>query len=280
MIIYLIVCTSIQKIIIEYVVSLQKNIKNSKLIIYPDNEINSIDMNNIYIFFGLVAYVHYHITYSKNIYYVNLEQLTMDGSHSQYNFLQKVIDIYKNKNINLLDYSEGNISILKKHNIQSLYLPYQVNYDEIYNYEKIYTFAMCCSCNARIKYIYNNIKHKYTNCNLIGDPQLWGKTRDNILFKSKILANIHHREFDYNILEEIRITRCILNKIIVISEYSLEYEKYPLKKYVIFVDYNNMINKIIDVIDNYEKYYNELYNNFDIDIIDNQLKEYLKFLHI
>lgn len=278
MIIYLIICTSIQKIIIEYVVSLQKNIKNSKLIIYPDNEINSIDINNIYIFFGL-AYVNYPITYSKNIYYVNLEQLTMDGSHSQYNFLQKVIDIYKNKNINLLDYSEGNISILKNYNIQSLYLPYQVNYDEIYNYEKIYTFAMCCSCNARIKYIYNNINNKYTNCNLIGDPQLWGETRDNILFKSKILANIHHREFDYNILEEIRITRCILNKIIVISEYSLEYEKYPLKKYVIFVDYNNMINKIIDVIDNYEKYYNELYNNFDIDIIDNQLKEYLKFLH-
>ena len=249
MIIYLIICTSIQKIIIEYVVSLQKNIKNSKLIIYPDNEINSIDINNIYIFFGL-AYVNYPITYSKNIYYVNLEQLTMDGSHSQYNFLQKVIDIYKNKNINLLDYSEGNISILKNYNIQSLYLPYQVNYDEI-----------------------------YTNCNLIGDPQLWGETRDNILFKSKILANIHHREFDYNILEEIRITRCILNKIIIISEYSLEYEKYPLKKYVIFVDYNDMTNKIIDVIDNYEKYYNELYNNFDIDIIDNQLKEYLKFLH-
>jgi hypothetical protein len=279
MIIYIIICKNIQKIIIEYAISLQKNIKNSKIILYPDNEVNIINPNNIYIFFGL-AYVNYPITYAKNIYYVNLEQLTIDGSHSQYNFLQPIIDIYKNKNINLLDYSEGNISILKNYNIQSLYLPYQVNYDEIYNYEKIYTFAICCALNVRKQHIYDNIQNKYTNCYLIGNPPLWGETRDNILFKSKVLANIHHREYDYNILEEIRITRCILNKIIIISEYSLEYEKYPLKNYVIFVDYHNMINKIIDVIDNYEKYYNELYNNFDINIIDNQLKEYLKFLNV
>ena len=271
MVIYLIINNNIYNIIIEYCTSLHKKISNSK-IIYID-EFNECNSKNIYIFFGL-HYVNYPIINSPNIYYINLEQLTMDGSHSKYNMLENVI----NKTINLLDYSQGNINILTKYNIQSKYIPYQVNFDEVLNYTKIYDICMCCSYNERIGYIYNAFITNNSHC--IGNPSLWGKDRDDILFRSKILINIHHREKDYNILEEIRITRCILNKIIVISEYSLDYEKYPLSKYIIYSNYDNIISKVSDVLSNYDSYYNDCYKDFNINEIDDILSKYIyDFIH-
>lgn len=276
--IFFILSNDLIKIIIEYCVSLHKKIYNSKIIYFPDDEINTININDKYIFFGL-HYVNYPIINKPNVYYINLEQLTINGKFSQYNMLDPLLNIIqKNNEIKICDYSQANISILKNYNFNSLYLPYQVNYDEIFNYEKIYNFAVCCSYNTRIQFIYNQIFEKYDNCNSIGKPIKWGTERDNILFKTKVLANIHHREYDYNILEEIRITRCILNKVIVISEYSLEYENYPLSKYVIFIDYDNLVDKILDVINNYNIYYDKIYNNFDINQIDDELKKYLNNL--
>jgi hypothetical protein len=276
--IFLILSNDLIKIIIEYCISLHKKIKDSKIIYFPNDELNTINTNDKYIFFGL-HYVKYPIINKPNIYYINLEQLTMNGKFSQYNMLDPLLNIIrKNNEINICDYSQANISILKNYNFNSLYLPYQVNYDEIFNYEKIYNFAVCCSLNTRIQFIYNQICLKYDNCNSIGNPIKWGIERDNILFKTKVLANIHHREFDYNILEEIRITRCILNKVIVISEYSLEYEKYPLSKYIIFIDYDNLVDKIQDIINNYDIYYNKIYNDFDLNKLDDELKKYINYL--
>ena len=50
-------------------------------------------------------------------------------------------------------------------------------------------------------------------------------------------------------------------------------------KYVIFVDYDNMIEKINDVLNNYEEFYNKIYNDFNILSIDNLLKSYLDFFN-
>jgi hypothetical protein len=284
MIIYLILHNNIKNFCIEYCKSLHKNIKNSKIIYYPDNEINNINENNInennlYIYFGMY-YVNYTTINKENIYFINLEQLTINGKNTIYDILSPTLNIIKSYDkVKILDYSQANISILNNYNINSLYLPYQVNYDEIFNYDKIYNFAVCCALNSRIQYIYNIISSKYINCNFIGNPIKWGEERDDILFKTKVLANVHHREFDYNILEEIRITRCILNKIIVVSEYSVEWEKYPLAKYVIFIDYNNMVEKIQDVLNNYDEYFNKIYNDFDINTIDILLKKYLDYFN-
>lgn len=263
---FILIDKNIHKYAIEYCESICKKINNCVLIIYPDEFNESLHNNNdIYIFFGLHC-TKYPIINKKNVYYVNLEQLTR----------KEMLKIVLNeKQLNLCDYSLGNISILQKHNINSIYLPYQVNYSEIFNYEKIYNFSVCCSWNPRINSVFDAISLKYKDCFSIGKPRLWGKERDNILFKTKVLANVHHREFHYNVLEEIRITRCILNKVIVVSEYSVEWEKYPLSKYVIFVDYKNMIEKIFEVLENYDDYYFKIYNDFDIKEIDLNLSNYI-----
>jgi len=275
--IIIIISENLKYVIIEYCTSLQKKLTNSEIVYYPSNNIENNE-NNKYIYIGL-HYCNYNYLNKQNVYFINIEQLTMNGKNSSVNLLEPVINFMNTNNcIHLCDYSEGNISILNQYNIKSMYVPYQVNNDEIFNYEKIYNFAVCCSWNSRIEFIYNQITTKYDLCNSIGNPTRYGDDRDNILFRTKVLANIHHREFDYNILEEIRITRCILNKVIVVSEYSVEYKKYPLAKYVIFTDYNNMAEKIDDVIKNYDIYHEKIYNNFNIDEINDELMKYLEFL--
>ena len=123
--------------------------------------------------------------------------------------------------------------------------------------------------------IYNKINENIKNSYSIGHPILYGKERDDILFRSKILVNIHHREKDYFILEEIRIIRCILNKVIVISENSLDHINFILYKYIIFVDYDKLVEKTMDVLINYDNYYNKIFKDFDINEIDNLLSNRL-----
>jgi hypothetical protein len=276
---YFIVYADIKKVIIEYCNSIMKKITNSKLIDFPSEEFFKLTPadfeKNKFIFFG-IHYTNYPKIYSHNIYYINLEQLTMNGKNTFRNMLSPLLNfcniftVYK-----LFDYSEGNIAILEENNIKSNYLPYQVNYDEIYNYEKTKDFVICCTWNERIAKIYYEIATKNQNCFSIGNPILWGEQRDEILFRSKVLANVHYMQKDYNILEEIRITRCILNKVIVVSEYAHKYEKYPLKDFVVFVNYDEMINKIQEILNNYEEYHNNFFKNFDLEKIDAELKTFI-----
>jgi hypothetical protein len=259
----------IYKLVFEYIKSIKNKIYNSKIIIYEEKDHLLIDSKAIYIFVGIM-FVDYIIINESNIYYINIEQLTIP-SRLVYGLN------FKNKKCKLLDYSQTNCNILKKHNIQSLYLPYQVNLEEVFNYNKKYDFVICCSWNEKIENIYAPLSKKFPNSYSIGKPALYGNTRDNILLRSKVLVNIHNAK-DYLILEEIRITRCILNKVIVISEKSLEEQNYPLINYVITCDYDNLVNKATEVLNNYDHYYKLIYGNFDINKINNKLESYINYI--
>lgn len=58
---------------------------------------------------------------------------------------------------------------------------------------------------------------------------------------------------------------------IVISDIKEDIENHYLSKYMIFVDYNDIVNKVIDVLNNYETYYNKLFSEFDFKEIENTL---------
>jgi hypothetical protein len=95
--------------------------------------------------------------------------------------------------------------------------------------------------------------------------------RDNLLFRYKILLNIHYNE-TYNIFEQMRCNRCIFNKVIVITQKSINND-FELKEYIIESEYDNLVDTTINVINNYKYYYDKLFSNFDIDKIS---KNYLK----
>lgn len=272
---YLIITSGLKKIVIEYVRSLA-NLVQGTIIETPGDTIPEYSILDRFIYFG-AAYANYTLRNESNIFLVNLEQLTIDGTHSQYNFLTPLLNIHARcPRITVCDYSNANCIILKKHGILSRYLPYQVNRDEIHMYEKTLDYVLCCSFNSRTNHIYSSIVSSFDKHMFIGNPPKWGRERDNILFRSKILINVHHREHDYNILEEIRITRCILNKVIVISEYSEHYATYPLSNYIIFGKYDDLATIVTHTLNNYNEIYSNLYKEFDINSIDTLLNTYIE----
>lgn len=200
----------------------------------------------------------------KNCFIINFEQLTRK---SKLYHIKQFVGV-----INIIDYSVANINLL---NNKVCYLPYQPNFKEIYNYDKINHIAMIDNLSPRRYHIVENIR-KFLPIDIIGD---FGLERDNKLFKYKILVNVHYAD-DYIIFEQLRCTRCILNKIIVITEKSL-FDNYELSPYMIEVDYNNITKTVINVFTNYEKYYKRLFSNFNIDKINKIYeKNYTKFLNI
>jgi hypothetical protein len=275
---YFIIYNRIQPYITEYIVSISNKISYSKIIIFPDEPIPQIESDDVYVFVG-IHYVMYPLIDLPNVYYINLEQMTIDGSNSPKNLLGDLLDFKFNSSyLNLLDYSAGNVSILDQNYIESQYIPYQVNYEEIFDHEKELDFVLCCTVNERKLKIYNQLNLPYPKSKFIGNPPIWGSARDEILFRSKILVNIHHTEKDYDLVEEIRITRCILNKIIVISEPAKYSEKYPLNSYIIYETYDLIVDKVKHVLENYDFYYGKIYGDLDIEIINANLKSYLQVL--
>ena len=99
------------------------------------------------------------------------------------------------------------------------------------------------------------------------------KERDLRLFQYKILLNIHF-DSTYKVFEEIRCNRCIFHKMLVISETSIYEEYNPLLKHMIVTPYDNFVEKVKDVLRNYERYYDECFKEYDENKINLFYKQY------
>lgn len=218
---------------------------------------NNFDGNNIFIFVQSLPDVFLEFEQWHSFFYVlNTEQNTRNNG-----FLQSIIDLPNE--IQIIDYSKENIKYLNDNNIikSTIYIPYQVNTNEIFNLEKTYDIAMIGLKSERRQYIFDEIELQKD----INEIKGFGISRDVILMKHKILVNVHYDD-DYNIFEQFRCNRCILNKMIVITETS-DLSEYELKDYLIMCDYDEIVEKTIEVINNYEYYYNNLFADFDVEKI-------------
>lgn len=218
---------------------------------------NNFDRNNIFIFIQTLPDILLHQEQWHSFFYVlNTEQNTRNNI-----FLQYIIDLPNE--IQIIDYSKENIKYLNDNNIikSIIYIPYQVNSNEILNFNKTYNIAMIGLKSERRQYIFDEIESQ----NKINEINGFGTIRDVILMKHKILINVHYGN-DYKIFEQFRCNRCILNKMIVITETS-DLSEYELKDYLIICDYDEIVEKTIEVINNYEYYYNKLFADFDVEKI-------------
>ena len=236
--------SSIYHYVTEYLESLRVNIKNSIAIRYHDN-LDVSDVDNTYIFLHDPPQNYLD---HKNVYVLNTEQLTR---------IDQFVRVM-NCRFKLCDYSKGNIQLVEKSLVH--YLPYQYNENEIKNIEKTkdVIFTGCLS-----KYR-DEILQKIPNINIIHSG--FGDERDAVLFSHKILVNIHFSP-DYNIHEQIRTTRCIFNKMIVITEKSLDDEHNIMKDFMIITDRENIPTMVQDVLNDYEMYYNKLFAKSFDDVI-------------
>jgi hypothetical protein len=157
----------------------------------------------------------------------------------------------------ILDYSLENIKV-NTISLPKYYFPYQYNPNEVHNYEK--TKDVCfvgLNENSRR----GNILAQIPNITVL--ENVYGKSRDKILFRHKILVNIHYANV-FSIHEQIRTTRCVFNKMIVITEPSSDDSLVPLRDFMIIVPYEMIPKTVQFVLENYESVYTRLFcKSFD-----------------
>ena len=206
----------------DYVRSLIYKLKENNIsykvftnLTYDDSFFNNSKKNIIYIIIHGTDLLNIsNITKNKIInktYIINTEQLTKQ--HELVRILK-----YVNEGFKIIDYSIGNIRILdKNYSLDNIiYIPYQVNYEEIYNNK--YRPKDICSItpfsSANRKKIF--MAAKSTKLFKLTPIYGYGPTRDYQILKHKILLNIHYNE-NYRTFESIRCDRLIFNKTIILS---------------------------------------------------------------
>ena len=241
----------------DYINSFINKIPNSKLILYKTtNEIPEYNKNSKFVFIQTIpdSILNNFIEENKNVYLINTEQLTNQPDIEKINKLPKFIKI--------IDYSIGNLKYYNNFIYHPKFIEYQINMKEIYNFPKTNNICIMYGLSPYRKKIIDEIRAKNYQVDEISG---WGQERDKKLFTYKILINISQTN-NHKIMEPLRCNRCIFNKMIVISEKKEDEKYYSLKNYVIFEDYENLANKVIEVYNNYEFYYNKLgLNNLDLE---------------
>lgn len=244
----------VYKYVVEYIDSIIYVLPQSACHVYRgiDDVINIINQNaGPYIFIKNIPYGFER----DNIYVLNIEQLTKNNEYAIISSISK----------NICDYSLGNIKLIPN-DTKKCYLPYQYNPSEDYAIKKDsdVVFIGWATGDRRIHTI-----NRIPNIRIIENS--YGTERDILLFRHKILVNVH---FDktYNIHEQIRTTRCIFNKMIVITERSLDDDTHPLRNHMIIVDYDDIPITTQKVLADYDTYYNQLFNTPDFEKIKEELK--------
>lgn len=87
-----------------------------------------------------------------------------------------------------------------------------------------------------------------------------GEELKHILRNTKILINIHQSEL-HQTVEEFRILPALRCGVIVISEKSPFYEKIAYKDFIIWCDYEDIINTVKNVMSNYDEIFKEFFMN-------------------
>jgi len=215
-----------------------------------------------------------YVLSTNRVIYLNVEMLSEDIR------MKHVANLIK-YNIQIADYSMANIVMLKQYakhkNIQIkkdiIYLPYQYNLQDqiqLQNIDDKYEYdigiinakpeqsdTVDISNTYRRTIMWENLqKTKWKCLNILG----WGKERDELIKRCKLIINIHHFEC-FNVFEHIRCDRMIFAKKIIVSDKSILGDKLDVTPYIFTEDFEDIIpraNTILENFDNYQKRMNEL----------------------
>ena len=166
---------------------------------------------------------------------------------------------YKGNNIEA--FSE-NIPLLKSRGHEHVFhLPYVYN-SSSYDTEYIKSTDVCIigSDSERRRFIYDQLKNKYSVHFLCNEFDV--VVKNNILKSCKLLINIHYSDSSI-MFESIRCYPALFNRTIVLSEDSLIDDTIGINQCIILEKYENIIEKTVDILTNYEQYFtraNEVFN--------------------
>lgn len=165
----------------------------------------------------------------------------------------------------IIDYSIPNIHNVKISEISGLYEFSKKHiyissfiYDSIFikDNRNIFTLTTFIYDKPRRTKILNEIKVKINHINI---NNCFDKTNLQKLYKNtKILLNIHQTD-DHHTFEELRVLPALQCGVIVICETSPLNEMIPYNDYIIWADYDNIVDKLIEVAHNYDYYYDLIF---------------------
>ena len=186
------------------------------------------------------------------LYYINIEQMSKP---SYYKMFRSIIGLK-----NIIDYSNENIIFFKDlyQNIYLLppYFPYNKN---ITQSMKVIDILSIVNNEYREKQISKIKIKKKQNIKLLRN--CFNTVRDDYFSKTKIYINIHCSE-EHKTMEMLRIVNLIMNKVIILTQPSICSNSIFLKDYLfIYNTSEEFTNKIQDILNNYDIYYNNIYGN-------------------
>jgi len=133
-------------------------------------------------------------------------------------------------------------------------------YDPKFNGEKSKVITLFdTSSNIRRKNILSQINELGVNNTTITNC-FSNECLLDLYSKTKIMVNIHQTDHHHT-FEELRVLPALSNGVIIVSEDVPLKEKIPYNEFIIWADYNEIPTKTLDVINNYDYFYNKIFNN-------------------
>lgn len=249
----IIVCqTNIYYYFCEYITSLLE-VKNYHLILL--HNLNNFDYKLPYTYYVCwSSHYEFLMKIPENVHIINLEQMTIPRLHSM------IKDYLHHKNNLLIDYSLENIAILDNPKVK--FIPYiisDIETSKLIRYgsqTKIYDIGFCGGLSQRRLSIIKSLENKGYICKII---EGWYDTRDFQLGCCKIILNIHYSD-THNVYESLRCDRWAMANTLVVSETSINNTILDINDLIIFADYNNLVDKICDILTHYHDYYQNYIN--------------------
>lgn len=131
-------------------------------------------------------------------------------------------------------------------------------YSLINNNRRCFIHNELCSLNIN----YRNINNVFCKNDIL-----------NLFRKTKILVNVHQTDHHHT-FEELRILPALLNGVIIVSEKSALTEYIPYNEYIIWCDFDEIKNKVEEVNNNYDYYYNKIFINGKLKTILEEMQIY------
>ena len=135
------------------------------------------------------------------------------------------------------------------------------------NNRKIQSLTTFININQerRKKLLENISKSKLSHSNI---SDCFNKTSLQKLFQNtKVLINIHQTPH-HDTFEELRCLPALQNGVIVVSENSPLNHLIPYNDLIIWTDYENIINKTKEVLENYKEYHKKIFRKENLDILN------------
>jgi hypothetical protein len=198
------------------------------------------------------------------------------------NYLVRIDNL--NDHINsdiIIDYSNPNIYNVKSSGYyddfshKHIYISpsiYQSTYIKMEN-RKISSLTTFINVNEPRRHkLLENIKN-YDQFNNININNCFDKNDiENLYRDTKVIINIHQTPH-HDTFEELRCLPALQNGVIIVAEKSPLNNLIPYNDLIIWCEYDDIINKVKDILDNYEEYHSKIFTNDNVTIINNMIIE-------